>query len=83
MQIVMNRLQKLGRWGQKLGPYLMLELLLPGGRLVCAGANDDGAASLEKEAKCGTCSRVRPDPKKGTGPVMLGVLSPFPGLRAI
>jgi len=34
MQIVMNRLQKLGRWGQKLGPYLMLELLLPGGTLI-------------------------------------------------
>ena len=25
-------------------------LLMPGGRLVCAGANDDGAASLEKHA---------------------------------
>jgi len=27
-------LEKLGRWGKKLGPYLMLEMLLPGGTLI-------------------------------------------------
>ncbi len=34
MQIVMSRLGTLGRFGQTLGPYLMLEILLPGGTLL-------------------------------------------------
>ena len=34
MQIVLNRLEKLRRVGQKFGPYLILEMLLPGGTLV-------------------------------------------------
>jgi hypothetical protein len=34
MQIVLNRLQKLRQVGQKFGPYLILEILLPGGTLV-------------------------------------------------
>jgi len=31
MQRVMDHLETLRRFGQKLGPYLMLEILLPGG----------------------------------------------------
>ena len=34
MEIVMNRLGILRRLAQKLGPYLMLEMLLPGGTLL-------------------------------------------------
>ena len=34
MEIAMNHLGILRRLGQKLGPYLMLELLLPGGTLI-------------------------------------------------
>ena len=34
MEIVMKHLGILRRVGQKLGPYLMLELLLPGGTLL-------------------------------------------------
>lgn len=34
MQMVMSTLEMLRRVGKKLGPYLMLELLLPGGTLV-------------------------------------------------
>ena len=34
MQTVMSGLGILRRFGQKLGPYLMLEILLPGGTLV-------------------------------------------------
>ena len=34
MEIAMNHLGKLRHLGQKLGPYLMLELLLPGGTLI-------------------------------------------------
>ncbi len=33
MQIVMNSLGMLRHFGKKLGPYLMLEILLPGGTL--------------------------------------------------
>ena len=33
MQRVIDYLETLGRFGQKLGPYLMLEILLPGGSL--------------------------------------------------
>jgi hypothetical protein len=33
MQRVVVVLAALGRWAQKLGPYLMLEILLPGGTL--------------------------------------------------
>ena len=38
MQIVLNRLEKLRRVGQKFGPYLVLEMLLPGGTLARAAA---------------------------------------------
>jgi hypothetical protein len=34
MQIVIGGLETLRRLGQKLGPYLMLEILLPGGTLL-------------------------------------------------
>jgi hypothetical protein len=34
MEIAMTHLGMLRRLGQKLGPYLMLELLLPGGTLI-------------------------------------------------
>jgi len=34
MEMVMNSLGILRRLGQKLGPYLMLEILLPGGTLL-------------------------------------------------
>ena len=34
MEIVINRLGTLRRLAQKLGPYLMLEILLPGGTLL-------------------------------------------------
>ena len=34
MQIVISRLGMMRRFGQKLGPYLMLEILLPGGTLL-------------------------------------------------
>ena len=34
MQRVMDHLETLRRFGQKLGPYLMLEILLPGGTLL-------------------------------------------------
>jgi hypothetical protein len=33
VQKVMDHLETLRRFGQKLGPYLMLEILLPGGSL--------------------------------------------------
>jgi hypothetical protein len=33
MQKVMDHLETLRRYGQRLGPYLMLEILLPGGSL--------------------------------------------------
>jgi hypothetical protein len=33
MQRVIVILAALGRWAQKLGPYLVLEILLPGGTL--------------------------------------------------
>jgi len=33
MEVVLRILQALRRWGQKLGPYLLLELLMPGGTL--------------------------------------------------
>ena len=34
MQTFMNHMGKLRRFGQTLGPYLMLEILLPGGTLL-------------------------------------------------
>lgn len=34
MQTFMSRLQILRRFGQRVGPYLMLEMLLPGGTLL-------------------------------------------------
>src|SRR5258708_17581660 len=34
MQIVLNRLGKLRQLGQKFGPYLIVEMLLPGGTLL-------------------------------------------------
>jgi hypothetical protein len=34
MQTVMNIMDILRRFGQKLGPYLILEILLPGGSLL-------------------------------------------------
>ena len=34
MQTVMIHWERLRRFGQKLGPYLMLEVLLPGGTLL-------------------------------------------------
>ena len=34
MQIVISSLGMLRRFGQKLGPYLMLEILMPGGTLL-------------------------------------------------
>ena len=34
MQVVMSALEVLRRWAQTLGPYLMLEILLPGGTLL-------------------------------------------------
>ena len=34
MQIVMRGLGLVRRFGQKLGPYLMLEILMPGGTLL-------------------------------------------------
>jgi hypothetical protein len=34
MQMIMSGLGMLRRLGQKLGPYLMLEILLPGGTLL-------------------------------------------------
>jgi hypothetical protein len=34
MQIVISSLGMLRRFGQQLGPYLMLEILLPGGTLL-------------------------------------------------
>jgi hypothetical protein len=34
MEIVTGILAMLRRWGQMLGPYLMLEILLPGGTLM-------------------------------------------------
>jgi hypothetical protein len=34
MQMVISRLGMLRRFGQKLGPYLVLEILLPGGTLL-------------------------------------------------
>jgi hypothetical protein len=34
MEVVIRTLEGLRRWGQKLGPYLLLELVLPGGTLV-------------------------------------------------
>ena len=34
MQRVMDHLETLRRYGQRLGPYLMLEILLPGGTLL-------------------------------------------------
>ncbi len=34
MQIVISRLGMMRRFGQKLGPYLILEILLPGGTLL-------------------------------------------------
>jgi len=33
MQMVMSSLEMLRRFGKRLGPYLMLEILLPGGTL--------------------------------------------------
>jgi len=33
MQTIVDQLQTLRRYGQRLGPYLMLEILLPGGSL--------------------------------------------------
>lgn len=33
MQLVISHLRTLRRFGQKLGPYLMLEIVLPGGTL--------------------------------------------------
>ena len=33
MQRIMDHLETLRRFGQRLGPYLMLEILLPGGSL--------------------------------------------------
>lgn len=34
MQMVISALEMLRRWGQKLGPYLILEILMPGGTLL-------------------------------------------------
>ena len=34
MRIVISRLGLVRRFGQKLGPYLMLEILMPGGTLL-------------------------------------------------
>lgn len=34
MQVVMRHLESLGRIGHRLGPYLVLEILLPGGTLL-------------------------------------------------
>jgi hypothetical protein len=33
MQVVIRTLETARRWGQKFGPYLLLELLMPGGTL--------------------------------------------------
>lgn len=33
MEAVIRTLEVLRRWGQKLGPYLLLEILMPGGTL--------------------------------------------------
>jgi len=33
MEFVIRTLETLRRWGQKLGPYVLLELLIPGGTL--------------------------------------------------
>ena len=33
MEVVIRILKALRRWGRKLGPYLLLELLMPGGTL--------------------------------------------------
>jgi hypothetical protein len=33
MRIIVRSLSLLGQFGQKLGPYLLLEILLPGGTL--------------------------------------------------
>jgi hypothetical protein len=33
MQVLIDRLQTLRRYAKQLGPYLMLEILLPGGTL--------------------------------------------------
>jgi hypothetical protein len=33
MQFFVQTLETLRRWGQKFGPYLLLELLMPGGTL--------------------------------------------------
>ena len=34
MQMVISGLEMLRRWGRKLGPYLILEILMPGGTLM-------------------------------------------------
>jgi hypothetical protein len=34
MQIVLNRLEKLRNFARKFGPYLIIEMLLPGGTVV-------------------------------------------------
>jgi len=34
MQMVISSLEMLRRWVQKLGPYLILEILMPGGTLL-------------------------------------------------
>ena len=34
MQMVSSSLQMLWRWAQKLGPYLILEIVMPGGTLL-------------------------------------------------
>jgi len=33
VQTILNGMERLRRFGKKLGPYLMLEILLPGGTL--------------------------------------------------
>ena len=34
MEMVISSLEMLRRWGRKLGPYLILEILMPGGTLL-------------------------------------------------
>ena len=60
MQIVMSWLGLLRRFGQKAGPYLMLEILLPGGTLL--------ALLLF------LCQRRRPDIGRGARRAVLGAM---------
>jgi len=68
MQIVMSWLGKLRRVGQKAGPYLMLEMFLPGGTLV--------ALLLF------LCQRRRPDIGSGAQRAVLVVTRALAGVGA-